>query len=566
MKTSCKIAALLGLLLLSPVAWGQSGIAVKQSGTVTPNTVPWWITSGVIGSGVTAADSPISSFGATGPVCSNSARQASGAWNALCFQANTNSSATISLQNYGTAPAQGLVFVVNGVPYPLPVGSTTPTLFPNGVIGGGANTGYYVATTGNDANTCLSITTPCLTLQGAWNKVIVANYGLGIITINVADGTYTAGISNFAGTWTGAGPIAIVGNTVSPGNVIINVGASNAFVIHNVLMSLSGMEVRTTTSHAGILAVRNGDVSFSNMRFGGDGTGNHMTVTDGGRIHCIGNYQIVSGGESHVHSFNRGYLDAPAGGCVGTLTGVYNFTSYFAGSSDGDIDFSGWTFSGTATGVKFFSHDGARIKSGGLGISGLPGSLPGSLRVLGQYDDFFGGPNAQITANNNVVDGPAPTLASQFQAVAADGAFGGITVNTFGNTGNQPHFTGTIAFGTAASPLTVSSTVPVNSLIGRAWDGAAYGNVANIDINTIGAISPSDYGGYITLRTVSAGATTLTERMRIGAGIGIGLTTLQGAGTLNISGAYYSNGTAGVTCSGSPTGSFASTNGIVTHC
>jgi hypothetical protein len=31
-------------------------------------------------------------------------------------------------------------------------------------------------------------------------------------------------------------------------------------------------------------------------------------------------------------------------------------------------------------------------------------------------------------------------------------------------------------------------------------------------------------------------------------------------------GAYYSGGTAGVTCSGSPTASFASTNGIVTHC
>lgn len=100
-------------------AFAQSGASVKQSGNITPNTVPWWITGGVIGGGVTAADSPISSFGATGPICSNSARQASGAWNSLCFQANTNSAATISLQNYGSASAQSLNFNVNGTVYPI---------------------------------------------------------------------------------------------------------------------------------------------------------------------------------------------------------------------------------------------------------------------------------------------------------------------------------------------------------------------------------------------------------------------------------------------------------------
>lgn len=527
--------ALLFSLLSTFYAFAQSGVAVKQSGNVTPNTVPWWITSGVIGSGVTAADSPISSFGATGPVCSNSARQASGAWNSLCFQAYTNSAATISLQNYGSAPAQGLVFVVNGVQFPLPAGSSTPSIFPNGVIGGGSDVNYYVATTGNDANTCLSITTPCLTLQGAWAKLIVSNYGLGIATVNVADGTYSAGVTNFAGTWMGAGPIQIIGNVSQPGNVIINSGGANAFVIQNTPVTLSGMEIRTTTSHAGILAVRGGDVSFSNIRFGGDGTGNHMTVQNGGRIHCIGSYQIVSGGESHVHSFNRGYLDAPAGGCVGALTGVYNFTSYFAGTSDGDIDFSGWTFTGTATGTKFFSHDGGRIKSSGVGLSGLPGSTAGSLRVLGQYDDFFGGPNAQITANNNTADGPVTDLASQIQTVAADSAFGGMTMDAFAN---QTHITGAVSFGTNLNKLAVSSTFPVLALRGTAFDGSTYGALASMDINTTAAVTPSDHGGYFSWRTVPPGSTTLVEQMTVGKGtggvtIGNGINP-QGPGTLNV--------------------------------
>lgn len=140
--------AIAGLLFSAISALAQSG--VKQSGNITPGQVPWWITSGVIGGGVTAADSPISSFGTTGPICSNSARQSSGAWNSLCIQANTNSAATISLQNYGTAPAQSFSFTVNGTPYPViglgnntfigsqtfnaAVGITTPTFNPGGDV------------------------------------------------------------------------------------------------------------------------------------------------------------------------------------------------------------------------------------------------------------------------------------------------------------------------------------------------------------------------------------------------------------------------------------------------
>jgi hypothetical protein len=41
--------------------------------------------------------------------------------------------------------------------------------------------------------------------------------------------------------------------------------------------------------------------------------------------------------------------------------------------------------------------------------------------------------------------------------------------------------------------------------------------------------------------------------------------SLSGAGALNVA-SYSVAGTAGVTCSGAPTASFASTNGIVTHC
>lgn len=113
-----KLVALLALLLAGP-ALAQS---VQQSGTVTRNHLPVWVTPGVVGDGGSAADSPISTIGATGPICSNSARQSSGAWNSLCLQANTSSAATLTLQNYGTASAQSLQFVINGTAVTFPTG------------------------------------------------------------------------------------------------------------------------------------------------------------------------------------------------------------------------------------------------------------------------------------------------------------------------------------------------------------------------------------------------------------------------------------------------------------
>ena len=54
----------------------------------------------------------------------------------------------------------------------------------------------------------------------------------------------------------------------------------------------------------------------------------------------------------------------------------------------------------------------------------------------------------------------------------------------------------------------------------------------------------------------------------LGHGVIIGAPTggSEGLGTLNIAGALYANGTIGATCSGTPTSSFATVGGIVTHC
>lgn len=104
---------------------------VQQSGTVTARHLPYWVTSGVIGDGGSSADSPISSIGVTNNggqgICVSSDRQTAAGRNQLCLGAQTNGPAIISLQNFGTAPAEAISFDINGVvTFPLFAAASIP--------------------------------------------------------------------------------------------------------------------------------------------------------------------------------------------------------------------------------------------------------------------------------------------------------------------------------------------------------------------------------------------------------------------------------------------------------
>lgn len=122
---------LCALLLASPVA-AQS---VQQSGTVTRGHVAVWNTSGVIADGGSSASSPISSIGVTNNggagICVNSALPTSPGWNSLCLGAATSGPAIISLQNFGTAPAESVVFDINGNTQGFPTVTPLPVVIGN---------------------------------------------------------------------------------------------------------------------------------------------------------------------------------------------------------------------------------------------------------------------------------------------------------------------------------------------------------------------------------------------------------------------------------------------------
>jgi len=124
-RFTAKLLAVIALSLVSVSALAQT---VQQSGTITPNSVARWVSNGVIGGGVTAADSPITSFGVTANsaagLCVSSARSSAAGRNQLCLGAQTAGPGIISLQNYGTATAQDLIFRVNGNDIVIPTGGS----------------------------------------------------------------------------------------------------------------------------------------------------------------------------------------------------------------------------------------------------------------------------------------------------------------------------------------------------------------------------------------------------------------------------------------------------------
>jgi hypothetical protein len=197
-------------LLLTVSAFAQS---VQQSGSVTRNHIPVWNTSGVIADGGSSADSPITSLGVTNNggagFCVSSDRQTAAGRNQLCFGAATAGPATISLQNFGTAAAQGINFVINGTVFPFPASLASITVGSTPVIGG---------TNGN----CLIITAA---LVGQQNCAVLLSGTTGTGTIVLQNsptlGGTIGGNLSWSGnqTWTGAATFSndlLVNGTSSP--------------------------------------------------------------------------------------------------------------------------------------------------------------------------------------------------------------------------------------------------------------------------------------------------------------------------------------------------------------
>jgi hypothetical protein len=201
----------------------------------------------------------------------------------------------------------------------------------------------------------------------------------------------------------------------------------------------------------------------------------------------------------------------------------------------------------TATGAKTFN--------GGLVLPAVAGNSIAMGSLGNFYDRIFSGGDASCSG---VTDG---WMGIRTDSKAIEICVGGAEYTISGNSGNYVDLTSNQTVGglkTFSSQVTVSGN---NGFVSYNTSGST----ASFSNNSANFVARGDGSLEATLIESSIyGSGTAFENL-----LGSFLVTGNGDTTvhnLTINGSAYAGSTAGVTCSGTPTSSFASINGIVTHC
>lgn len=245
-----------------------------------------------------------------------------------------------------------------------------------------ANRTYYVSTTGSNSNNGLSAGAPLLTIQKALDPVAALDLSIYNVTIQLADGTYTAGMQ-VNGPWVGKGSVTVVGNTTTPANVVISTAGDCVNVTGGGSIIVSGMKL-TSSGGIGLYVIGGGSrITLGQKIEFGSASSAHMRADNGGYIYTVSAYTISGGSNYHFLS-NNGSIEVS--GVTVTLSGTPAFGQQFAqATSTGVIMLYSVTWSGSATGVRYNAIGNGVINTFGQATTWLPGNSAGGTSTGGQY-------------------------------------------------------------------------------------------------------------------------------------------------------------------------------------
>jgi hypothetical protein len=248
---------------------------------------------------------------------------------------------------------------------------------------------YYVRPDGIDSNDGRANTAggAFQTIQKAIDVVAEQDIGKFNVTIQLADGTYTAG-ANINSAWLGSGMVTLLGNTTTPSNVHINLTSGTCITANNnASIRLSGLKLSSASGGFGIYSVNGSNVTLvAGIEFGTFGTAfeAHIVATQGGRVSFYNNYAISGGAYNHMYCLLGGSITAD--GVAVTLTGTPAFAGgYVRAAKIGNVEQYGSTFVGSATGPRYSVSSNAVVDTAGGGASYFPGNSAGSTATGGQY-------------------------------------------------------------------------------------------------------------------------------------------------------------------------------------
>ena len=301
---------------------------------------------------------------------------------------------SVTVKDEGTNLTTSLTsmdFVGAGVTATNTGGAVTVTIPTGGREVLSANRTYYVRTDGSDSNNGLANTSggAFLTIQKAADVITetldLASY---TATVQVADGTYTSGVTLRKCHGRGGYGVAVLqGNSGTPANVVISATSANAILstANANEWLVKDLKVQTTTSGHGIYASVNAYISFENIVFGACAT-SQVYAAYGGTAAASGNYSITGGAPYHWIVALGGRI--VVSGKTITLTGTPAYSTGFAAASHcGVVSCSSNTFNGSATGKRYTNIvSNGIVDTGGGGASYLPGGTAGDAPTTGgQY-------------------------------------------------------------------------------------------------------------------------------------------------------------------------------------
>ncbi len=171
------------------------------------------------------------------------------------------------------------------------------------------------------------------------------------------------------------------------------------------------------------------------------------------------------------------------------------------------------------------------------------------------------------TINLNAASFPSSLTSGQLNMSNVDGTATGISVLAGAAMGRITFYR---ADTTITSPSAVQNTEGLGAIFFSGYDGVAYSTgqaqVHGTATETWNNSTPA-HGTVVAITSVPNGTATSQTEALFQNGLVVGTSgTAPGVGAVNAVNGYFVGSTAGVTCSGSPSGAFASNHGIVTHC
>lgn len=246
------------------------------------------------------------------------------------------------------------------------------------------NTTFYVATTGSDTTGFGTSTAPWATIQKAWD---FAKQNLDLngfdVTVNVANGTYTAGLRAFGSLVGVSSSTPLTLNFASTSAIVSTTNSDAIFCALGAQVNLVSGKLQTTTAGSGVNCIGTGSrMSFLGTDFGACALAH---ISSAGDAILSGSYTI-SGSAPYHYYIDGGSITAYITGGTVTVSGSLSIP-IFANVLNGGrfIKQGSWAYSGgTVTGTRYFASGNSVINCGGSSTF-FPGSVAGSTSTGAQY-------------------------------------------------------------------------------------------------------------------------------------------------------------------------------------